>query len=522
MCACVCVCFSGLLFFFFSSITVLVRLVDSSGSAFELSELPWPVSELASAIESATRRFFAPEVWRSAPAVSGLVLQSSDEPLLDRVLLRGEDVSSECDVIDADDLKAPLIVQLCSFSGKAGPSAAVTVSVVSGGQLAGNKVATASFAKNTWILLADEIAMLDASAVLLFSVSHGAPTQVVEHVHVPLCDEGGRLRTGSLQVELWQGRASKFQLDIGAPPVELASGSTLSIWIGPPEKLAPTRPIVFRSGRLIELLCAKPQPLHWNEVAISILLEPQSDPDTVELQPMLRSSRGRFSANNSERYCPIEKIAPDQKLLFWETRNPSNPNSVARALSAIDLSNPVQRKALIEFVEEVNAAGTRLYRFSAFQLLLHMHASELIRHFATRQMFAWDGALGDFALPGVSVLSFSPHDCNPAVVEHLRALSSPRRVAIPGDCSNFYWMLFSLAQVCLFVYLFICFVLFCIVLFCFFLFCFVLFCFVLFIFCFSFASKTYKIKCLKFSSLLGASQSWSSIRFVFETVFAAA
>lgn len=410
-----------------------MKFSNSCGASIVLSEFSW-AAELGVAIKKATDLFFAVESWNAAKLVPGLVLEDIDEPLLDRVLLRNAaGIARSCDVIDADDLEAPFIIRLQSAS--AGNSAVVTVTLLSGGVSVDPVV---SYPNNQWLLIHPRINNLNASTMLLFTVSDGTGWAVVvvvpkvsfffssslgvEHVHTTLCDEGGRIRLGEHRLPLWPGEGCKFQFDVGMPPIDVRSGREIVVFFGPPNPVA--APVVFRSCRQIELFSAPFSDLAWDDPVWSVLeIAKKHDEETKSIRT---SHRGISSTTHQhgDVFCPIETLSPDQMLYLWETRDASDATSTARALSAVDLSSPKQRRELVEFLGQIEASGTHLFRFSAFQLLLHSSTSALLRHFAARSMFAWKTELGHVSLPGVSVLSFASHDANPAAVAYLRALCS--------------------------------------------------------------------------------------------------
>jgi hypothetical protein len=432
---------------------VVVVSVDNAETSLGGLSKEW-IAALSGVVAHASERFFAAKVWAEAKLEPGFVLgPATEESLLERVLLRRERVCRQVDVIDADCLDVPFVVRVlgCSVQRKAAitDSFVVSLSVITGGLvLPGSPaVSTAATAPgptcwNQWLLVSSRISSLNASAVILFTLLRSG---VAEHVHLPLCDEAGVMRHGPVSLRLFPGQGSKFQFDLGDPPIAHDTGDVLHVWLGPPT--SPRAPVVFRSGRHAELLENLLPVVEWDDVGMDFIQSHTLARTSVVSSDAPRSSsRGRSLLATEEVRCAIETISPEQRLLEWATKDAKDPFSVGRALDACDLTDPEHRRELSSFLEEVVAHDTRLHRPIAFELLLHTQASSLVRRLAVRHLFGWNKETAMVSLSTVSVLAFSPHDCNSAAIEYLRYLTTPRRVSLPGETHNHYWSMFSLAQ----------------------------------------------------------------------------
>lgn len=403
------------------------------------------VNAMKSRISEVTENFFAPRGWSEQKEHLGLIICQTERAIMEEVVLGNTCATAECAVFDADELELPYVIQVraCKFAVSEGQFATpiVTITVLSEGVILGRTLAAVP--NMQWVKVANSISRLHASAVLLFSLSLGSSE---EHVHVPLCDEGGRMLRGAFRLSLWPGSGSRFQFNFGAPPIEQFGGSTLEVWLGHP---IIEIPIVFRNARAIRTLLSS-SILQWHDCPVEFVAD--------SVAQSWFGSRQRIFASDSFDPSPLDVLSVNERLLHWTSRDASKPESVFRALSSFDSSVPSQRLEVtssllivkiiffkvVDFVEEVNLNGTRLTRMMALELQLHMHSSALIRHLAARHLLAWNVSLGLFALASISALAFDPHDCNPAAVVFLRVLSSPHKSAV--DRHNFYWTLFSLAQ----------------------------------------------------------------------------
>lgn len=182
------------------------------------------------------------------------------------------------------------------------------------------------------------------------------------------------MKFGEHRFSLWPGEGSKFQFDMGIPPIEIRSGNELVVWFGPPT--VPSAPVVFRSCRQIELFAEPPSDLAWDDPFFSVIDMARAQ---QEESGSMRSSHGRVaSAAQLDVYCPIETISPDQRLYLWEARDASNPTLAARALSSCDLSDPKQRKEVSLAYVLCCISGFMVLFGSCWNFLIKLLRMELI------------------------------------------------------------------------------------------------------------------------------------------------
>ena len=440
--------------------------VAVDGSATWRLELPdaataeqWCAAVQDSA-QAASARLFSPADWTSAPLVPGRVLDPapSDRPLLERVMAGDPTIAMERSVINADRVTAPLTLCISSSkapaAGAAGRSLFVSVHVLAGGQVvchpcgtsAAPAAADGSVAWNEWMIAADSVAQLHGSIVLLF-VLHGG--EEVLHAHVPLCDEGGQIVFGMRTLYWWKGEVSTFQFSIGKPGALEECGS-LQVWFGP--AVMPPAPVVYFSSHLLELLTDPWPVLEYDEPA---------DPFTVSAAPVSAAhsshslaappSQGRGLrrsriVSTEEEFSPLLVPSIEEVVLRWATRDATDPVSVCKALLACDYADPEQREGAVQFCRLAEASGTRLPRYLAQVLLLHVQRSTYVRAYALRQAFAWNSSLALVSSSLLSVLTFCPHDANGSAVQLLRAMCAPRRIAFSEEVSSRFWGFHALAQ----------------------------------------------------------------------------
>ncbi len=413
---------------------------------------------ISKAAEAATERMFRPLAWKNLPQVEGAILDVSEKPLLERVMQRDPSVAKAVPVIDADEVQLALGMCVLNATGavakqdkhhKQNPLFFVSAYVLAGGQVICEPCVTTAVSSNSkrevawneWATLASDISHLHGDVVLLFLLHGGAE---VLHVHAPLCDEGGRIIMGQRTLHWWKGELSKFQFDMGVPPLQHECGH-LTLWIGPPTP--PPAPVVFVSSGQLALLTNLQPLLEYEEEAIPFTTRRAT-------ATAVRSDSGAFASRASrgvlmqqaDDFSPIVVPAKEECVLRWATRDATDPRSVCKALLACNYSDPVQRKEAIEFCREVEQKQTRLPRYLAHFLLLHIQSSSYVRAFAMRQIYAWNSPMILVSLALVSILTFSPHDCNGSLVVLLQSLSSKRRVEMAGEVSSIAWVLHALAQ----------------------------------------------------------------------------
>jgi hypothetical protein len=208
--------------------------------------------------------------------------------------------------------------------------------------------------------------------------------------------------------------------------------------------------MVYLSSHLLELLTDPPQVLEFDEPAAPFTAaEPPAPPAAAassSLMPVAAARPGRRSVLVDEEFSPLVVPSVEEALLRWATRDASNPVSVCRALLAADYADATQREDAVQLCRDADARSTRLPRYLALYLVLHVQRSSYVRAFAMRHIFAWNSPLSMISSSLLSVLTFCPHDANGAAVQMVRHLCSPRRVQFPEEASSHFWGLHALAQ----------------------------------------------------------------------------
>ena len=399
---------------------------------------------------------FKEDAWASLPEIDGLILRHHSRPVLMRVLVPdGKPIVEEARVLDAErGDNVPLCAEVRRVSGMLKGSN-VTVHAIgrclSGGHQTGVGGTTrqaldpsgSAVWDGGWIMM-KHLAQHHANTMLLFSVHLSGATvallpddEQVAHGLLALCDEAGRIRFGAHSISLWPGAGSRFAWNTDSPSNAEDVCGNLSIWLGPPE-IPKSMPVVYSSNPTHEL--DEPLELFSWGVGVSFLEAVKEEAPGAKQ----RLERRTNIYSTSETRNPLDTPSKNDRVLYWETRDPCNVDSIVRALSVCDWTSPKQREEAKLFCAKVDAIGTRLPRYLAFNLLSHLYPLECVRGFAMRHVLGWaDCVFGEVAMPIFGLLSFSTHGYSSQAVMLLRYLQETEH---RDTARSFFWAMHSLSQ----------------------------------------------------------------------------
>lgn len=371
--------------------------------------------------------------WDLLPTVTRRVLCVSEETLLDCERHERARCFAETTCIDADQLPegVGLFARIESIEqlpppARDGAKYFGIVRAFYAGRSVGREPSTdaqteAAFAttEQPWLLVASTLSALPAETMLLFSLycvvpaeakglerlfKHGdvdGDTSCVGHVHVPLTDLGGRVRSGVLELRLAEGEGSPIHWSFSSARTD-----------------APLMRV-----RLPE---NAPMPVVYTSFPLDALLHPlDARPGAERVDLLFRDEQALPN--------PLLLVPAAKRQQMWQARDSLPHSSLPQVLSGCECCEPAQRRQLAAFCAALPVAD--IPGSTALHLLGSEFAAAPIRMLATRVLCSvGDSDLALIALMLSCAVRYEVWDWSPladALVE--RAASNPELV------HSFFW-----------------------------------------------------------------------------------